>query len=824
MLKYHSLFCGLLATCAPGAVIAQTVAQPAQPSAGFPSTAAPLESTQPGAGEIVVTANKRSENINKVGLTITALSGQALAERRIVSLGDVAAAVPGLSFSPSQMGSPILTLRGIGFNESSLGVYPAVSLYVDQAPLPFPVMTTHSAYDLERIEVLKGPQGTLFGENSTGGAINYIAAKPTDHFTAGGDLTYGRFNELEGNAYVSGPISDTLGFRVAVTGHHLDDWQYSISRPSDTNGHQSYVAGRAILDWKPSERAHFELNVNGWNDRSQPQALQLIAVRPQAAAYEPTQYGTIQFAPNKARAADWTNMIADPATGVIDPATGITEPGTAQLVDLAPSGNEKFIQAALRADIEITDDITLTSLTSYDGYRQRQVIDSDGSPGALLNLQHDDGHIHSFNQEMRLANAQSNRFRWIVGGNFEKSRTLEYQLDREFGTTAYNPGNLYLNASGVTVKQSIRNYALFGNGEFSLTDKLTLKAGVRYTDSQNHANICSTTIPGGNVDNLFNLLGSLLGTVPFTPIGPNNCYTLNENFVPGQPFIRSLDEHNVSWRAGVDYKLSPTTLLYVNASRGYKAGSFPTLAAALYSGLEPVTQESVTAYEGGVKTQLFDRRVNLTGAVFYYDYKDKQVRGKLADPIFGDLDALVNIPKSRVYGAEAEVTVRPVEGLSLTGAVTYLNSRIDRYTGVNIVGQPDYNAAGNPLPFTPKWSGVANIDYRIHTARGTPFVGLTVNARSGAEAAIAAKRVDYADAPNTFVKPGVDCVYCIKGYATVDARIGFEGEGDRWSVSVWGKNILNKYYWTNVITSYEAAARAAGMPATYGITIGFKIG
>jgi outer membrane receptor protein involved in Fe transport len=795
---------------------------PSAPSTGPASATTPSDpSTSPGLGEIVVTANKRAENINKVGLSITAISGAALAERKITTIGDVAAAVPGLSFAPSQMGSPILTLRGIGFNEASLGVYPAVSLYVDQIPLPFPVMTSHAAFDLERIEVLKGPQGTLFGENSTGGAINYIAAKPTDHFVAGADLTYGRFNEIEGSAYISGPLSDTLGFRVAATGHHMDDWQYSTSR-RDTNGHQSYFAGRGILDWKPSSSARFSLNINGWRDTSQPQALQLIAVRPQAPQYEPEQYGTIAFSPNKPRAADWTNEQFDPSTGVVDPQTGAVQPGTSKLVDFDPSGNERFFQAGLRGDIDITDGITLTTLTSYDVYKQNQVIDSDGSPGLLLNLQHDNGKIHSLNQEVRLANAASSRFRWIVGGNYEHSNTEEYQLDRQAGTTAYNPGNLYLNASGVTVQQHIRNYAGFANGEFSLTHQLTIKGGVRYTQSNNHANICSTTIPGGNVDTLFNLLGSLLGTVPFTPIGPSDCYTLNQNNVPGQPFIKSLNQHNVSWRGGIDYQVTPTTLLYVNASRGYKAGSFPTLAAALFAGLQPVTQESVTAYEGGVKTQLFDRRVTLSAATFYYDYKDKQVRGKLADPIFGDLDALVNIPKSRVFGVEGEVTIRPAEGLTLNGAVTYLDSKIQRYTGVNIVGQPDYNAAGSPLPFTPKWSGVVNVDYRMKTDRGTPFVGFTVNARTSADAAIAAERVDYADAPNTFVKPGVSCVYCIKGYATVDVRVGFEADGGRWSVSAFGKNIFNKYYWTNVISSYEAAARAAGMPATYGVTFGVK--
>ncbi|MFD2502440.1 TonB-dependent receptor plug domain-containing protein [Rhizorhabdus histidinilytica] len=220
----------------------------------------------------MVTANKREEKLNNVGLSITALSGNALAERKITSLQDVASAIPGLAYAQSATNTPILTLRGVGFNESSLGVYPAVSVYVDQAPLPFPVLASHSAFDLQRIEVLKGPQGTLFGQNSTGGAINYIAAKPTRSFTAGGDISYGRFNEIDGNAYLSGPITENLRARIAVSGTHTDDWQRSNSRPYDTNGKVSYITGRAIVDWDASDSVRFSLSLNAWRDTSDPQA------------------------------------------------------------------------------------------------------------------------------------------------------------------------------------------------------------------------------------------------------------------------------------------------------------------------------------------------------------------------------------------------------------------------------------------------------------------------------------------------------------------------------------------------------------------------
>lgn len=173
----------------------------------------------------------------------------------------------------------------MGFNSAALGSYPAVSPYLDQLPLPFPILALHTAYDLERVEVLKGPQGTLFGENATGGAINFIAAKPTSTLMAGGDVSYGRFNDVLGNAYLSGPISDTLRARVAGTFERADGWQISDSRRYDRNGKLSYGAGWLILDWDASNRLRFSLDVNGWLDKSQPQAPQFIALNPQQPAF-----------------------------------------------------------------------------------------------------------------------------------------------------------------------------------------------------------------------------------------------------------------------------------------------------------------------------------------------------------------------------------------------------------------------------------------------------------------------------------------------------------------------------------------------------------
>jgi outer membrane receptor protein involved in Fe transport len=779
--------------------------------------------------DIVVTANKREQNLNDVGATVTAFGGEALKERGISSLEDIASIVPGLTYSTSTTNTPIFTLRGIGFQESSLGVYPAVSVYIDQAPLPFPILAAHTAFDLERVEVLKGPQGTLFGQNSTGGAINYIAAKPTDTWQVGGDIDFGRFNTIEGNAFISGPLGDRAAIRVAVTGLNSDDWQKSITR-EDTNGHKSYVAGRVLLEVDPSDTIKLQFNANGWIDKSQPQAQQLISFNPQTQdSPNAALINRSKFAPDNARAADWSNSVIDLGTGVILAAAGSPPSfgpaaasgiggyvqGTGRLASFDPFSDRRLWQLALRADFELGD-LTLTSLTSYIDFDQKQRVDQDGNSLVTWDLRRADGYIRTFNQELRLANDSTAAFRWIVGVNFEKSTTFEDQLLTYFDTSNSKPSLNYIQESAVSNRQDIKNYAAFGNLEYDLNEQLTLKAGARYTNSTIDSSICSATTPTGRVNTL--LGAGLNGT----------CFTFTAAFTNGPPITGKLKEDNISWRAGLDYKVNRDVLLYANVSRGYKAGSFPSLSVASYQGLLPVTQESVTAYEGGFKASLADRKVQINGAVFYYDYKDKQIRGKLVDTVFGALDALINIPKSRVFGAEADVTVRPLDGLTINAALTYLDTKITQNPSperrFNIYGKLD-NFVGDPLPFTPKLSGVVNADYRQEIkSGGSAFAGVTASARTKSDAVIGANRIPFPYSAASRTRPDLaGNVFNIKGYTTVDARIGYEAADGAWKVMLWGKNILNQYYWTSVIPSIDSQARYAGMPATYGVTLGFTI-
>ncbi len=757
-------------------------------------------------GEIIVTANKRSESISKVGASISAFDTQMLENRNIGNAEELAQTIPGMALAPSTHGTPVFTLRGIGYNADALGVYPAVSVSMDQAPMPFPVLAGHSMYDLERVEVLKGPQGTLFGQNSTGGAINYIAAKPTEALEAGFNLEYGRFNEVRGTAYLSGPVTDTLGVRLAVDAAHRDGWQYSTSR-NDKNGEQNYVAARLVTVWAPNERTRFELNINGSVDRSEPQALQIIASMPSTPAAPTFEELNVPLSPKKIRAADWS--IVGRSENELQSATDAAE----------PDGNRKLFQAFLRADYDVSDEITLTSISTYNHLKQEMSFDLDGSAYQLVDNPRDDGKISDFSQELRLSNASTPgaTFRWTVGGNYNHSKVEEYQ-DITYGHNSLsNAGTNYIHISGVDNRGRMNSYAAFANGEYDVTEQITLKAAARYTKSSNKNSMCNLDpVADQNVAELFMLLGELVGGQSVTLL-PGDCYTLNADNLPGDVFRNNLKEDNVSWRVGVDFKASATTLLYANISRGYKAGSFPVITASLQSQLLPAKQESVTAYEAGFKTRLADNMVQLSGAIFYQDYRDKQVQGTVATGLFGLLQRLDNLPKSHIFGVEADVVVRPVEGLTLTGSASYLKTEVDRYSGISVFGDP-VDFAGSRLPFAPKWTLVGDIDYRLPMeSGGTLFVGAGVNYRTSVDTYVGGSTLAIPD--NGVNRWRSRIPFKIDGYALVDARLGYEFPGDKVTVSVWGRNIFNKYHVQNVISYNDIITQAVGQPATYGVAL-----
>ena len=756
--------------------------------------------------EVFVTANKIEQNIRDVGTTITVKSYDEMQMRQILSLEDLAAAIPGLSYSRSALNTPVYSLRGVGFNDLSLGVYPSVSVYQDEALLTFPAMSTHSAFDLERVEVLKGPQGTLFGQNSTGGAINYIAAKPTDEFSTGITGTYGRFDLIDVEAFVSGPLSENLKGRAAVKYRNANDWQTSTSH-GDENGSEDLLIGRVILEWEPTDNLRISGGVNVWKDESDPQAMQLSAIR---VNFPETVQDSVRFAPFP----DLTNRAAD--WSVVDPTTGAPFDMKSDIDSIHTTG---------RIDWDFSDNLRFTSLTSYIDYERKGVVDADAIAAESYDFRQSNGTAESLTQEFRLENTNTENYRWIVGVNYEDSETDEDLLLEYDEDSSSNADANFIHVSGLHAINKMKNWAVFSNLNYRLTDRISAKAGIRFTDAEFEHSNCNYTTEE-LLTELFNILGDIFsGPGTFTPIEVGDCYTLNEEGVPGELFEETLKEDNVSWKVGLDFEMTDDVMLYFNVSKGYKQGSFPSTAASTFVQFEPVVQESILAFEGGVKAVAMDGRMFFNAAAFYYAFDDKQIRGRIDEPIFGILEVLRNIPESEITGFEADVTFLPVEGLTLRAALTYTDTEVTKSPegAINDLGEPT-DFTGSELPFAPPWQFQLDGQYEwVMNGNGfKPFIGFTFNFSDDTMSILNGDTSPlFTDDINRTV-PGGLYPFVIDSYNTLDLRLGVISPDERWTVFAWGKNVTDEYYWTNVLIGADTIGRLTGRPATYGITFSYS--
>ena len=766
--------------------------------------------------EIIVTADKRRESINDVPMSISAITGDQLEQRGINSAADLQKVVSGFRYTEGENGTPVYSIRGVGFNETSLGARPNVPVYVDEVPVTFPIMTRGVAMDLERVEVLKGPQGTLFGQNATGGAVNYIAAKPTSTFESAITVGYARFNDKTVDGFVSGPLAENLTARLAFSGEYSDPWQISETTGQQL-GRKNRVDGRLLVDWNPIDRLKLAFNVTGTQDKSDPQALQYSGYYyqfPPGVPYlSPAERNAIQNTPlsTSDRAADW-----GPRT---------------------PTNDAHMTQFSLRADYEVWNSIVLTYIGSDAHFNRFEYSDPDGLP--IENSEGETrGRISTWSHELRLAgDAFSQSLHWLAGVNYDESKV--HQLDTIrlsensnskaicaplfgpfFGAGACSgPFTVFriVNANNLT-DQDFTNKAVFGALDFAFTDALKAHVSVRHTKATDKFTGCSADIGDGLLANAINGFTGVLASVGaasgVSTIAPGGCVTgvlVGPVVTPTPGLIRQkLDESNNSWRAGLDLKLDPNNLLYANVSKGYKGGSFPDLSAFAPSQYYPVVQESLLATEVGFKSTFKEQRLQVDGALFYYDYKNKQVRGSINSGFpFGVLPALINVPKSHEYGFEMQVVWKPTPELTVGLNGTFIKSKIDDFN--NDRSYDDFtlvthNFAGEPLPNTPEVMANADMQYEWDLSGGyTAFVGGNVNYTSATHSGFGEYELEKVDP-----------------YALLDLRAGVESTDRHWRATLWAHNVTDKYYWINQLRIGDTTTKVTGMPVTYGANFTYR--
>ena len=799
-------------------------AVPAMAAGASDDTATDGASTE---GEIIVTAQRRAESINDVGMAIQAVDGETLENLRVTDVRDLTAVAPSFTVSQSYQGVPTYTLRGIGFNTINLSSTSTVGTYVDEVAYAYPIMNTGPVMDLDRVEVLKGPQGTLYGRNTTAGLINFITGKPTDSFEGSIKADLGNYQTYNFAGHISGPLGEGIAARIAFRSENSDKgWQVSNTR-GERQGKVDKLGIRGSLAIDPADGTHFDLSVTWWQNKSDTVVGQGIGFTP---ATNPTTgtsnsrffnapglaaYLASNF-PTKATQADW----APYAQRSADIGTGLG-------LDGPLAEDNRFWGLKLRWDQDLGDTMKLVSLTSYNDFKRNALSDWSGAPYEVL-LQNTVGRIKSFAQDVHVE-GESGPATWLVGAYYANDRIIDSNrtmlgqnanvgLIRAAGAPLL--ASPIFNSGGYTLaqlQQAFRTYedfgrirtktwSVFANADWELSDQFKLTAGVRYTEDKQHYNGCSRDFNGNMLPNV-NVVNRALYLQTYgvlaAPISQGQCNTFDP--VTGTfGEVRSvLDENNVAWRVALNWAPNSDTLLYTSVSRGYKSGTTPINAANLARQNAPVTQEKLTAYEVGIKATLADRAVQANLSAFYYDYADKQISTYFADPIYTALSRLDNVPKSKAYGVEGELTVRPATGLTLSANALWLKTRIDDYNGTNAAGQPQ-NFDGAEFIYSPEFQGSLTLAYDTPVSDSLSLTG-AVSAR-------------YQSKSNTIFED-LD-LYKVKAYDTVNASLGLKSESG-WSVSLWAKNLFNSYYWSAVASNANVVVRFPNPPRTYGLTLGF---
>ncbi|MEM9288384.1 MAG: TonB-dependent receptor [Pseudomonadota bacterium] len=714
---------------------------------------------------IIVNAQRRAETLQEVPVAVSAFSGEDLTSSGVFSFNDIETLVPSLEIeSAFGGGQPQIRLRGVGFDDYAANNTPTVGIYVDEVAYPFPIMSQAALFDLQQVEVLRGPQGTLYGRNTTGGAVNFITNKPTEELTAGLRTEFGNRERWQAEAFISGSLDERVKARLAVITEQGGAWQFD-REDGEELGDADRTAARAMVDVDFDE-LQIRLTGHYYYDKSDGVGAYLLA------PYVTNGFGTLQPDTNT-RATGWGVSAAFAAE------TGLSE-GDAPFRD-----NEGY---GLNARIDYDfGSMTLTSLTSYESLDRREFNDWDGTavPAAetLFNSE-----PRVFAQEVRLASNPDtdSPLTWIVGGYYSDEELTElYQSDFQdsFGLTARTP-----------YRQEARTLAIFGQADYQITEKLSATLGLRYEDENRDLVSLSTT-----------------GIVPVDP-------PLELLFVNSEP--READLSQVSGKASVQYQLSSRSLLYGSISRGVKSGGFTAFNTLSPPQTAPFSHERLWAFEIGSKNDLIDDTLRVNVAAFYYDYRDQQIQGFVVDPTFAAVGRTINVPSSRIFGFELETVWTPVDGVTLSNAIGWKKGEFQEFQDVDLANSdldcpcsPAFiDRSGEDLPNIAPWSYVGSLQVIQPVVDGwtLQFDG----------------NWTYRDSIDR-TRLGSE-IFSLESFWLVNAQVSVGPEDGLWQFGVFARNLTNTDYdetrnfFISDANGNFVANGYRGRPRTYGLRFAIR--
>ncbi len=770
---------------------------------------------------VIVTAQRIEQSANEVGMDIQTITGAQMDRLRITDVEDITAVIPAFTVSQSYQGVPTYTLRGIGFNTINLSAKSTVGTYMDEVALPYPALNAGPIFDLQRIEVLKGPQGTLFGRNTTAGLINLVTNKPTDDFEAMVRVELGNYETANLEGAVSGPLTDTVGARLAFrTEYSGEGWQESNTR-GEKHGEVDRQGLRLALSWQPAEETLVEFSYNWWQNQSDMLVAQSIGLTLSTTGSAFNAPGLLEYldtyVPDSNSDADWApreRYSQDIGTGL-----GVDD-------DIAEDSRLHALK--LHVAHEFNESLRLVSLTGYQDMVRDGLTDFSGAPWELL-LQDLHGTIESISQELRLEGEREG-VNWLLGAYYvndellDSNRTLLGENANvglvRFGTTQLL--GTPFNTRGYTAQQAseafrtfrdvadmdVTSWSVFANADWELRENLSLTTGIRYTEDEQDYAGCSRDFNGNMLPNV-NIANRALFLQNYgvlaDEISEGECNTFHIETGEFGIVESKLEEDNLAWRLALNWWPREDFLLYGSITQGAKSGETPVNPANIAFQNRPVTQEEVLAYELGIKATLYDGRVQANASAFYYDYKDKQLAVLFADPIYTVLPRLDNIPDSEAYGLDAEVSVGVTHYLTAIAAATFLKTEIGEYEGVDFSGDT-VQFEGSEFLFSPDTSASLTLLYARPLSDGIGLIG-SLNSRYQSKS-----HADLAGSDE----------FEIDDYALLNASIGLQSLDGRWEASLWGSNLTDEYYWLTVTQNANTTIRFPGRSRTWGATLTYR--
>ena len=798
---------------------AQTTGQPAPDTQ--PSTSAGVASPAPteadgGANDIVVTAQRREQTLQNVSVAVSAVSSDRLANAHINNLQDLQTIVPSVSFG-NDFNQAKIFIRGVGANTSTTGNSTGVALHVDGAYVARAEAQLTSLFDLERVEVLRGPQGTLYGRNAVGGSINLITAKPTRDLSGYARLTYGNYNQIISEAAISGPITDTILFRIAGKTEDRDGFGKNPVSGADVDDlNRRMVRGQLQFKFGGGTDLLLEGEYFRQNDSSG-------AVHYRQASFP----GVARLAPLG---------VGGYAVKPRDLATE-SQPGT-DTSTYAFTGTFKS---------ELTDNLTLVDIANYRRFKSSlyqdldlsAVVDSLPTNGQSTTIQERRIDSTQYSNELQL-NYKTDHFNAIVGGFYfhERQRPIDnvglsrrnglatniakytaagVDLNYAYYLCGYSPSGVQGGSTVIAPKRVCTrsnlgddSAAVFGQGNLDLgafaesLSTLTVKFGGRYSYEKVTSENPSVVITGGGA-----------GVV----LAPTAAGTHRERKF-----------NNFSPEAGLEWKPNRDLLVYYTFSKGFKAGSGENASGSTTI----VDPEKITNHEVGIKATMLDRRLSVNLAGYTYKLYGAQYNKTIAGGPTGYTTIFQNAATTSAKGVELEFFGRPVTGVRVSGGLSYTRAKYDNYltldplNAVNIAGGVPYNAVTNPSPTAFGAPGGGNIQLAGNQVRNTPKWAWNLHGEYDLPVRVAGGKLtlqgDVSHKSRIYFSEFQRDIESSAAYTMVDLALNFATADDRIHGQLWVKNIGDELRTSS--TFALATGRLLGAtylpPRTYGGTVGYK--